>query len=146
MPDCDPDDAVGEIDVEDLVHLGDAEHDGVFLRDGAAAQGGAGAARHDLDAVLVAEAQDRRRPPRSTRQHDGERHLAIGGQAVGLEGAALVLGDDQRLRRDEPRQARDDLRPARQDSLSGAEMRWSWHVLRGDALTVQVPCPSLSDR
>ena len=47
--------AVVEIDVEDAVHLGDAEDDGVLLREGAAGERGAGAARHDLDAIGVAE-------------------------------------------------------------------------------------------
>ena len=47
-------------DVEHAVHLGDAEDDGVLLRDGAAGKRGAGPARHDLDAVLVAELQHRR--------------------------------------------------------------------------------------
>ena len=43
--------------------------------------------------------------------------LAIGGQPVRLEGAALVLRDDEGLGCDEPGQPRDDLRAARQDRL-----------------------------
>ena len=53
----DPGGAVGEVDVEDAVHLGDADDDRVLLRDGAAGERGAGAARHHLDALLMAEAQ-----------------------------------------------------------------------------------------
>ena len=40
---------VVEIDVEHAIHLGDADDDGVLLRDGAARKRGAGAPRHDLD-------------------------------------------------------------------------------------------------
>ena len=72
-------------------------------------------ARHDLDAVLVAEAQDGRDLLGRRGQHHGERHLAVGGQRVGLEGAALVLGHDQGLRRDKASQTRDDLLTARQN-------------------------------
>ena len=40
---------VVEIDAEHAIHLGDADDDGVLLRDGAAGKRGAGAPRHDLD-------------------------------------------------------------------------------------------------
>ena len=93
------------------------EHDGVLLRDGAAAEGGPGAAGHDLDAVLVAEAEDRRDFGGRRGQHHRQRHLAIGGQAIRLESTALILGDDKGLPRDEPCQTRDDLPPAQQDIL-----------------------------
>ena len=53
----DPHGAVLETDVQHPVHLGDTEDDGVLLRDGAAGQRGPGAARHDLDPVLLAEAE-----------------------------------------------------------------------------------------
>ena len=91
---------VREVRLEHAVHLGDAEDDGVLLRDGAAAQRGAGPARHDLDAVGVAELQHRRDLLGRRGQHDGQRHLAVGGEGVGLEGAALVLRRHQSLGRD----------------------------------------------
>ena len=56
------DGAVLEVDVEDPVELAQAQHDAVGERQGAARERGAGAARHDLDPLGVAEAQDRRRP------------------------------------------------------------------------------------
>ena len=46
----DPRIAVGEVDLEDAAHLGQADDDRVFLRDGAAGERRAGAARHDIDA------------------------------------------------------------------------------------------------
>ena len=107
--------AVLEIDVQHPVHLGDAEHDGVLLRDRAAAERGARAARHHLHPVLVAEAQDGRDLLGRRRQHHRERHLTVGGQPVRLEGPAFVLGDDQGLRRDKASQTLDDLLPARQN-------------------------------
>ena len=52
-------------------------------------------------------------------QHHGERQPAIGGQRVGLEGAALVLGDDQGLARDEAAETREDLLAAGRIASSG---------------------------
>ncbi len=54
-----------------------------------------GPARHDLQPVLVAVLKDLRNVFGRARQHDGQRHLAISGERVGLERAtALLLGDD----------------------------------------------------
>ena len=50
--------AVGEVDGEHLAHAREAQHDRVFERQGPAGERGAGPARHDLDVVLVAEAED----------------------------------------------------------------------------------------
>ena len=98
--------AIGVIDVEDARHFGDADDDRIFLRDGAARERRAGAARNDVDAFLMQKGHDGGKLFGRARQDDGERHAAIGGQRIGLEGAALVLGRDQRLRRDK------GLRPA----------------------------------
>ena len=54
-------------------------------------------ARHDLDVVLLAEAQDRAHLLGTLGQHDGKRQAAIGGERVGLEGAApFLIGDQDR--------------------------------------------------
>ena len=51
-------DAVGRVDRQNLGHAREADHERVLERQGPAAERGAGPARHDLDVVLVAEAQD----------------------------------------------------------------------------------------
>ena len=63
-PGCDHDAAVVEVDLEDAVELAHAEQHAVGERQRAARQRGAGAARHDADAVLVAIAQDCATPAR----------------------------------------------------------------------------------
>ena len=57
--------AVGVVDLEHAVELAQPQQDGVAHRHRAARQRGAGAARHDLDLVVLAVAQDGRdlRPP-----------------------------------------------------------------------------------
>ena len=81
--------AVVVIDLEDAVEFGHAEEHAVGERQGAARQRGAGAARHDLDAVLLAIAQDRGDLLDPRRQHDDHRQLPIGGQPVAFIDAAL---------------------------------------------------------
>ena len=78
--------AVGVIDVEDLVHPHHADDDRVLQRQGAAGERGAGAAGDDAHAVAVAEAQDGGDLFGGFGQDDGERQLAVGGEAVGLVG------------------------------------------------------------
>ncbi len=111
--------AVGVVDRKDAVHLGDADDDGILLRDGAAGERGARPARHHRHALLAAELQDRRDLLRRRGQHHRQRQAAIGGQRIRLIGAPLVLGGDQRLGRDQPGEAGDDLLAARQDSRIG---------------------------
>ena len=53
--------AVGVIDGQDARHLGDAQHHRILLRDGAAGKRSAGAARHDVDAIVETIAHDARR-------------------------------------------------------------------------------------
>ena len=134
----DPRDAVGIVDLEDAVHLGDADHDRVLLRDRAAGERGAGAAGHHRHALLPAIAQHGGDLPRRRRQHDGERQATIGGQRVGLVGAALVLGGDQRVGRDELRQSGDDLVAARQDGRVGFGKSDGGHRISSDAFVGQL--------
>ena len=100
--------AVLEVDLEDPVEFAQPQHDAVGERQGAARERGAGAARHDLDALLVAQGQDRRDLLRGARQHDRHRQRAIGGQAVALVGAQLVLRRDHALARHDLAQLCDD--------------------------------------
>ena len=104
----DPGDAIGIVDLEDAVHLRDADDDGILLRDRSARERGARAARNHRHALLQAIAQHRRDLPGRLGQHDGQGHAAIGGECVGLVGSPLVVAGDQRLRRDESRQSGDD--------------------------------------
>ncbi len=64
-------------------------------RHGAARQRGAGAARHDLDLVVLAVAQDGRDLGHRLGQDHDQRHLAIGRQRIALVGPhALEVVDD----------------------------------------------------
>ncbi len=76
--------AIGVVDVEDLVHPHHADDDRILHRQRAAGQRRAGAARDHPHAVAVAEAQDGGDLFGGLRQRDGERHLAVGRQPVGL--------------------------------------------------------------
>ncbi len=110
-------DAIDGVDFQHAVHARDAEHDRILQRQGTAAERGAGAAGHHLDAVLVAIAQDLADFLRRGRQQDGQRYAAIGGQRVGFIGAAaLGIGDQKRFRH-ELAQVFNDLIPAREHRL-----------------------------
>ena len=115
----DPRVAVGEVDLEDAVHLAEAEDDRVLLRDRAARQRRAGAARHDVDPAVAAEAHDTRDLVDRARQGDRERQAAIGGQRVGLEGASSGDVGDQTVGRQDRGEAGDDLVAPRQDRRIG---------------------------
>jgi len=92
------DGAVLVVDLQDAVELAEPEHDAVGERQGAARERGPGPARHHLDAAPVAQTEDRRDLGRGLRQHDQERPLPVGGQAVGFVSPKLVLGDDDAVR------------------------------------------------
>ncbi len=109
-----PHGAIGEIDVQHAVHLGDAEHNGVLLRDRATAERGAGAARHHRHALGVAEGEDGRDLLRRLGQDDNHRQPSIGGQRVGLEGTPLVLFGDHALAGDDGPERGDDAVALRQ--------------------------------
>ena len=53
------------------------------------------------------------------RQGDGQRHPAMGGERVGFEGAALVLGGDETIGGSDAREAGDDVVAAGEDSWIG---------------------------
>jgi hypothetical protein len=110
-PGFDPGGPVLEIHVEDARHLRDADHDRVLLRDRASGERGAGAPRHDLDALLVAEAEHRCDLGGRGRQDDRQRNPPVGCEAVGLEGPPFVKARDERLGRYELGEAREDLIP-----------------------------------
>ncbi len=121
--------AVGRVDRQNLVHAREAEHDRVLERQRAAAKRGAGPARHDLDVVLVAEAQDLADLLGGGRQHDRERQAAIGGERVGLEGAAPFLVGDHARVGSELFELLNDVVPAREHrGIRGrkADMRHRW--------------------
>lgn len=115
--------AVRQIDFEDAVHLRQAEHDGIFLRNGAAGERSAGAARHDGNAVAVAIAHDGRNLGRGARQGDGERQAAIGHEGVGLERHQLARLMHQAFRRQKIGQIGNNLSAPCQDIGTGAEKR-----------------------
>src|SRR5690606_1599965 len=69
--------AILEIDLEDPVELAETEQDAIGERQRPARKRRARTARHDLDAILAAVAQDLRDLPGRTRQHDDERRLPI---------------------------------------------------------------------
>ncbi len=70
---------------------------------------GAGAAWHDLDARFPAITQHGCDLRRRRRQDYEQRQFAIGGQPVGLIGAAFVFGKDDRIGGDDPAQPRGNL-------------------------------------
>ena len=105
-------DAVVEIDLADAVELGHAEQHAVVERQRAAGQRGAGPARHDLDALVVAIAQHLGDLLGGLRQHHHHRQLPIGGEPVALVRPHLALGRDHALARHDGPQRRDDARAA----------------------------------
>ena len=107
--------AVGEVDGQQLVHARNTQHDRVFERQRATRERGARPARHDLDVVLVAVAEDGAHLLGVRRQHHRQRQAAIGGERVGLEGAAPLLVGDQARARSNLLQLLQDLVPALQD-------------------------------
>ena len=76
--------AVGVVDFEYAVELAQAQQDGVAHRHGTARQRGAGTARHDLDLVVLAVAQDGRNLRHRLGQDHDQRHLAVGRERIAL--------------------------------------------------------------
>ena len=107
--------AVGVVDLEHPVELGHAEQDRVADRHRAARQRGAGAARHDLDLMVLAVAQDGGDLLDRLGQHDDQRHLAVGRQRVAFVGAHAVEIVDHALARHDRLQRGHDLAAAAQD-------------------------------
>ena len=94
-------DAIVEVDVEHLVELRHDQEHAVGERQRAAGKRGAGAARNDADAVLVAIAQHAAHLLDRLRQHREHRQLAVGGEAVRLEGSQRVFVRDHALAGDD---------------------------------------------
>ena len=104
--------AVGVVDLQHAVELAQAQQDRVADRHGAARQRGAGAARHDLDLVVLAVAQDGRDLGHRLGQDHDQRHLAVGRERIALVGPhAVEIVDDPLARHDGP-QGSHDLGPA----------------------------------
>ena len=89
--------AVVVIDVENAVELAKAQRDAVGQRQRAARKRRAGAARHDLDAFVMAPSQHGGDLGGGFRQHDDQRQLAIGGEPIRFIGAQRRLIDDHPL-------------------------------------------------
>ena len=102
-------DAVVVVDLADAVELRHAEQHAVGQRQRAAGQRGAGAARHHLDAIVVAVAQHRGDLCGGLRQHHHHRQRLVGGEPVGFVGPHLALGGDHPLARHDRPQCRHDL-------------------------------------
>ena len=111
--------AVGEVHLDHVGELGHTDHHRILLRNGAAGERRPGAACDHLDAVLVAEAHHVGDFLSRARQGDGERHLAIGGQRVGVIGAAFILGSDEAFGRQQSRKPGDDLVASRENAGVG---------------------------
>ncbi len=73
------DDAVVEIDLADALEFPESQQHAIGERQRATRQRGAGAARHHLDALLMAIFQDLRDLLGGIRQHHDHRRLAVGG-------------------------------------------------------------------
>lgn len=116
-------DAVRQIDFKDAVHLRQAEHDGILLRNGAAGERSAGAAGHDGNAVTVAITHDSRNFSRGARQGDGERQAAIGNEGIGLERHQLARLMNQAFGRQKIGEIGNDPGAARQHISARGEKR-----------------------
>ena len=97
--------------------LRQAEDDRVLLRDRAAGERSAGAARHDVDPGVAAELHHPRDLFARARQDHGERQAAIGGERVGLERAPSGDVGDQAVGGQDRGQAGKDLVAPGEDGL-----------------------------
>ena len=97
------------VDIKDTVHAGHADHHRVLLRDRAAGERCAGAARHHRHTAFGAEFEDRGDLIGRIGQDNGQRHAAIGGERVGFERHQFARIGDQALVRDQRRKPVDDL-------------------------------------
>jgi len=112
-------DAVVVVDLANAVELRKAEQHAVAERQGAARERGAGAARHDLDALAVAETEHSRHLLGGLRQYHDHWQLTIGGQAVALERPHRRFGVDHALAGHNALEPCDDLGAALKDGGIG---------------------------
>jgi hypothetical protein len=78
-------DAVFVVDFQNAVEFRQAKQNTILKRQGAARQRRSRTARHDADVVVVAITQDTADLPGGLRQNDDQRHLPVGGQAIGFK-------------------------------------------------------------
>ena len=104
--------ARGAVDLHDLVELAQRQRDAHRVRQRAAAQARAGAARHHRQAEFMAGAQHRGDLRFGFRQRHQQRQLAVGGEAVAFVGHGVLALPEQRVRRQQRRQRGHRLRLA----------------------------------
>ena len=110
-------DAIVVVDLADMVEFAEAEEDAVAERQRAARQRSAGAARHDLDALLVAIGENGRDLRRGLRQYHHHGQLPIGGQPVAFERPHPLFGGDDAFARHDALEGRDNLAAALEHRL-----------------------------
>ena len=120
------DTAVVIVDFKNPVELAKAEKNGIGKRQRAPRKRGAGAARHNLDALLVAPFHNGCDLLHRLRQNHRERQLAIGRQAVGIIGTHAFTRINHAVRRHKPAQLAANLVPAVDYALIGVRhQHWS---------------------
>ena len=107
--------AIVVVDFEDAVEFAETENDPISERQGATGERRAGAAWHDLDALIVTIAEDRRHLVRRFRQDDDERQLAVGRQAIALVRAQSLGFDDHTVVGNDPAHHLGNLGSPRED-------------------------------
>ncbi len=118
-PRLDPDEAVVVIRLQHGVQPRDAEDHAVGRRHRAAGERGAGAARHDRHAEIVADLQRRRHLCRRAWQDRRQGRAAIGGKRIAFIGARLGLVVDHRVGGQDRPQGRHDFGFVRHDPRIG---------------------------
>ena len=88
---------VRDIQFEDAVQAGEADHNAAFDREGAAAESGTGAARDERNVLLSAEPDYALNLLSCRRQDNGKRHNAKVGQAVTFISTQLLTRGNQAL-------------------------------------------------
>ena len=111
--------AVVDVDLKDPPEPAHAQQHAVGQRQRAARQGGAGAARHHLDAVAAAVAQHLGHLGGGFRQHDHHRQGAVGGQRVALVDPPLRFGVGHAFAGHDAAECGDDLAASYQHVLVG---------------------------
>jgi hypothetical protein len=109
--------AVEQVDIQDARHLRQTDDDRVLLRNGAAGERGAGAPRHDRNAVAAAIFEHRGHVLRRLGKNDRERHPPIGDKRIRLEGLEAALVADEAAFRQQIGKIGDDFPPTVEDGL-----------------------------
>ena len=120
------------VQLEDLVELGQRQRHAQRVRQRAAGQAGAGAARHHRHPQRMAGAQHRSHLRLGFGQRHQQRLLAVGGEAVAFIGHRVLAAPQQRMRRQQRLQRGQHLGLAR--GAGGRRLREhcrKWRVHRG---------------